>query len=127
VEIACDDSRGKPLQEMLSDVVQRFVDAKMVRTDISMALYQISADVGGPAIVKRTVQRSLKALEAVIQTAPDIALPPDKFVIEMMFATMAGATRVVLEAGASPKMVARLREELQILCQAYAAKTLQPA
>lgn len=119
VEMACDKARGKPLLEMLSDVVQRFVDAKLVRTDISVALYQISADIGGPAIVKRTVQRSQKALAAVIQTAPDILLPPDKFAVEMMFAAMAGAIRSVLEAGASPAMIAKLRDQLVLLCQTY--------
>ena len=121
VEMACDNARGKPLLEMVSEVVQRFVDAKMVRTDISMALYQISADIGGPALVKRMVQRSEKALGAMIQTAPDIALPPDKFAIKMMFAAMAGATRSVLEAGASPAMIPKLRDHLVLLCQTYMA------
>ncbi len=119
VEMACEDARGKPLLEMVSDVVQRFVDAKMRRIDLSMALYQISAEVGGPAIVKRTGQRSRKALGAMIQTAPDIDLPPDKFAIEMMFAAMAGATRSVLEAGASPAVVGKLRDHLVLLCQTY--------
>ncbi len=35
------------------DVVLRFADAKMARTDISVALYQISTNIGGPEIVKR--------------------------------------------------------------------------
>ncbi len=121
VEMACDDARGKPLLEMVSHVVQRFVDAKMKRTDYSMALYRISAEIGGPAIVKRTVERSRKALWATIQTAPDIALSPDKFAIEMMFAAMTGATRSVLEAGASPEMIPKLRDHLVLLCQTYIA------
>ncbi|HEY6457626.1 MAG TPA: TetR/AcrR family transcriptional regulator, partial [Steroidobacteraceae bacterium] len=53
VEVACKHARGKPLAEMVRHVVQKLVDAKMERTDISTALYQISADVGGPALVKR--------------------------------------------------------------------------
>ncbi len=92
VEMACNDARGKPLLAMVSDVVQRYVDAKTMRINISTALYQISADIGGPAIVKRSVERSRKALAAMIKTAPDIAFPPDKFAIELMFAAMGGAT-----------------------------------
>ena len=119
VEMACEEARGKPLPEMLSDVVQRFVDAKMARADISKALYRISTDVGGPALVKRTVDRSRKALEAVIQTAPELSQPPDKFAIEMMLSAMSGAVRSVLEAGATPAMVAKLRKHLVLLCQSY--------
>ncbi len=129
VEMACGNACGKPLLEMVKEVVQSFVDAKLARTDISMALYQISADIGGPAIVKRMVQRSRKALGAMIQTATDIASPPGKFAIEMMFAAMAGATRSVLEAGASPPLIPKLRDHLVLLCQTYmvavAAATLQ--
>ena len=57
VESACEEARHKPLAEMVKEVVEAFVDAKMKRPDISMALYQIAADVGGPALVKRVGQR----------------------------------------------------------------------
>jgi len=121
MEAACKQGSYKPLSEMVREVVEAFVDAKMERTDISMALYQIAADVGGPALVKRAGQLSRKALEAMLQTAPDTASPPDRFAIELMFAAMAGATRSVLEAGASPAMVRKLREHLVLLCQSYMA------
>jgi AcrR family transcriptional regulator len=119
VEEACGHARHKPLSEMVREVVEAFVDAKMERTDISIALYRIAADVGGPTLVKRAGQRSRKNLEAMLQTAPDTVSPPDRFAIEIMFAAMAGATRSVLEAGASPAMVRKLREHLVLLCQSY--------
>src|SRR5881396_2276636 len=52
VENACERARGKPLAEMVKEVVEAFVDAKMERTDISTALYRIAAEVDGPAIVR---------------------------------------------------------------------------
>ncbi|HEX7797217.1 MAG TPA: TetR/AcrR family transcriptional regulator [Vicinamibacterales bacterium] len=119
VEAACERARSKPLSEMIATVVEAFVDAKMSRIDVSVALYQCAADVGGPALAKRLGQRSRKALEAMLQTAPDIASPPDRFAVEMMFAAMAGATRYVLEAGASPAMIRNLRLHLVVLCQSY--------
>jgi AcrR family transcriptional regulator len=119
LEAACEHARHKPLTEMVREVVEAFVDAKMARTDISMALYQIAADVGGPTLVKRAGQRSRKNLEAMLQTAPDAVSPPDRFAIGIMFAAMAGATRSVLEAGASPPMIRKLREHLVLLCQSY--------
>jgi AcrR family transcriptional regulator len=121
VEAACEYARHKPLSEMVREVVEGFVDAKMERTDISMALYQIATDVGGPALVERAGRRTRKALEAMLQTAPDTESPPDRFAIDMMFAAMAGTTRSVLEEGAAPVMVHKLRDHLVLLCQSYMA------
>jgi AcrR family transcriptional regulator len=119
VELACEQARGKPLAEMIGAVVEAFLAAKLERPDISMALYQIAADVGGWELARRVSQRSRKALEAVLQTAPDIQAPADKFAIEMMFAAMSGATRHVLESGAPPAMTRALRQHLVVLCQSY--------
>ena len=119
VEAACEQARNQPLADMIRPVVEAFVDAKMERIDMSVALYQIAADVGGPALARRLGQRSRKALEAMLLTASDIAAPPDRFAVEMMFAAMAGATRYVLESGASPAMIRSLRQHLVVLCQSY--------
>jgi len=120
VETACDYSHDKPLAEMVQYVVERFVDAKMQRTDISMALYRISTEVGGPELVKRATGRLQKALGTMLNTASDVNDKPEPFAIEMMMATMSGTTRSVLEAGtASPLRIQKLREHLVLLCQSY--------
>jgi Tetracyclin repressor-like, C-terminal domain len=106
---------------MIREMVEAFVDAKMERADISVALYRVSADVGGPTLMKRISQRSRKAVEAMLQTAPDAKSPPDKFAIDMMLAAMAGAMRSLLEAGPSPATVQKLRAQLVLLCQSYMA------
>jgi AcrR family transcriptional regulator len=121
VESACEQARHKPLHDMVRMVVESYVDAKLDRPDVSMALYQISADIGGPALVKKAGQRARKALEAMLQTASDTESPADKFAVDMMFAAMAGTTRSVLQAGASPALVRKLREHLVQLCQSYLA------
>ena len=115
VEQACENARGKPVPEMVKDVIEAFVGAKMKRPDISMGLYRIAADIGGPAIVKKATARSRKALEAL--------LGQPKFVIQMLFAAMAGATTSVLQVGASPAMIQDLRTHLTVLCQSYVAAT----
>jgi hypothetical protein len=125
VEAACERARGKPLAAMVQDVVEAFVDAKMVRSDISTALYRIAAQVDGPALVRRALQRSQKALATALRTAPDAAVELERFTIQMMFAAMTGTTRSVLEAGASPAMVRNLRDHLVLLCQSYIAAASQ--
>jgi AcrR family transcriptional regulator len=121
VEAACESARHKPLAQMIKEMVEAFVDAKMERADISIALYRVSGDVGGPALIKRISQRSRKAVAEMFQTAPDDRFPPDKFVVDIMLSAMAGAMRSLLEAGPSPATVRKSREQLVLLCQSYMA------
>ena len=121
VERACKGAHGKPLSDMVADAVEAFVNAKMKRPDISTALYRIAADIDGPTIVKTAADRLRRAMEAMIKTAPDAKLHNVKFVIQVMFGAMAGATRSVLESGVTPAMVQFLRSHLVLLCQSYTA------
>ena len=121
VEVACEDVRYKPMSEMIRLVVEAYVDVKMQRADISVALYKVAPDVGGPALVKQTGQRLRKAIEAMLLTAPDLKLSPDKFAIDMMLSAMSGAMRSALETGASAAMSRKMREHLVLLCQSYMA------
>jgi len=121
VDTACEQARYQPLSDMVKAVVEVVVGAKMERADISVALYQISADVGGPALVKRMSQRCRRAMAAMFRTAPDTEAPPDKVAIDTMFAAISGVMRSMLEAGASPTMVRKMREHLALLCQSYMA------
>ena len=106
-------------RSLIVERVKAFVDAKMDRADISVALYQVAADMGGPALIKRINQRSRKTVEAMLETASDIKSPPDKFAIDIMLSAMAGAMRSLLEAGPSPATVRKAREQLVLLCQSY--------
>jgi AcrR family transcriptional regulator len=121
VEAACASACHKPLAEMIKEMVEAFIDAKMERADISVTLYRVSADVGGPALIKRITRRIRKAVEAMLQTAPDTNSPPDKFAIDMMLSAMAGAIRSLLETEPSPAAVRKSREHLVLLCQSYMA------
>jgi AcrR family transcriptional regulator len=123
VEAACERARHKPLSEMSKKMVEAFVDTKMQRADISVALYRVAADVGGPTLVKRVNQRTRRAIEGMLETAPDIRSSPDKFAVEIMFSAMAGAMRSLLESGPSAATVRKAREQLVLLCQSYMAAT----
>lgn len=123
VEGACEHARHKPLAEMIKQVVEAFVDAKIARADISVALYRIAPDVGGLALVQQATLRMRKAIVRMLESAPDTKTSPDEFAIQMMLAAMSGAMRSVLETGGSPAMMRKLREHLVVLCQSYMAAT----
>ena len=120
VEAACESACHKSLAEMTKEMVEAFVDAKMERAEISLALYRVSADVGGPALIKRVNQRLRTAAEAMLATADTKSLA-DKFAVDIMISAMAGAMRSLLEAGPSPSTVRKAREQLVLLCRSYLA------
>ena len=124
VEAACAEACHKPMSEMIRRVVEEFVDVKMQRADISVALYKVAPDVGGAALVKQTGQRLRKAIETMLLTAPDLKLPPDRFAVDMMLSVMSGAMRSALEVGASRAMFRKAREHLVLLCQSYMAAAI---
>lgn len=121
VEAACERVRGKRMSDVVQYAVEAYVDAKMARRDVSIALYRIAAEIDGPAVAQRSLQRSARALERALQTAPDVASKSEKFAVQMLFGAIAGTTRAVLEAGASPAMVNSLRHHLVLMCQSYLA------
>ena len=66
-----------------------------------------------PTLIKRISQRSRKAVEAMLQTAPDTKSPPDKFAIDIMLAAILAGGRANLFYG--PQIVRATRPALSVL------------
>jgi hypothetical protein len=124
VRHACRGNRDAAVKVLLADVVEAFVNARLERTDISTALYAAAAEPEGAAVVRRLSKCVHRALTTALADAAGPTLGDMEFVALMLYSAMAGATRAVLEAGAPPKMVIRLHNELLVLCQGYAAKSV---
>ena len=119
VEEACAANHFQPLEVMLDALVNRFIDAKLVDRDTSVALYRIAADAGGSRIVDRTRKRYETAMIDMLQTA---SLPPSadvRFMVHMIYLTMAGTLRGHLESNAPARLTTKLREHLSRLVIAY--------
>jgi AcrR family transcriptional regulator len=124
VEHACQANRGAAVPVLVAAVVEAFVNAKLERRDVSTALYAPASEPEGTTVVRRLSKRVHRALTAALAESAGATLDDMEFVALMFYSAMAGATRAVLEAGAPAKMVVRLREELLVLCQGYAAKSV---
>ena len=119
VQDVCEANHFQPLEIMTDDLVNRFIDAKLVDRDISLALYGIAADVGGSLIVDRVRRLFLSSITAMLQTA---SLPPSadvSFMADMIVQTMAGTLRGHLENNAPPRLTKKLREHLGRMISAY--------
>jgi AcrR family transcriptional regulator len=118
VELACRRNHGQQVSTMIESVVEAFVDAKMERLDISMALY---ATVGAQerSLTNKVEKRARAAIASMLATAPNTKFADLPFTSLMLISAMGGATRAVLEAGASPRMVRLLRKQLVLLCRGF--------
>jgi len=119
LERACEEHQYRPVGEMIEGVVNAFVDAKLARQDISLALYRIAAGLGADALGADMRKRSTQALTALLRTASEISPSQAEFAAFMLWTTMAGATRAMLESGSPAGMVRRLRQHLVIMGRSY--------
>ena len=119
VELACRRNHGRQVSTMIESVVEAFVDAKMERSDISMALYATAVGVQERALVNKVGKRARTAMASMLATVPNTKFADLPFTSLMLFSTMGGATRAVLEAVPSPRMVRLLRKQLVLLCRGF--------
>ena len=119
VEEACTANHLQPLHVMVDALVNRFIDAKLVDRDTSVALYRIAAEAGGDLIVQRTRKRFEAAMTAMLQTAHLPASTDVPFMVHVIYLTMAGTLRGHLESNAPLRTTAKLREHLAKLILAY--------
>jgi AcrR family transcriptional regulator len=119
VELACRRNHGQQVSTMIESVVEAFVDAKMERSDISMALYATAVGVHETALLNKAVKRARTAMASMLATAPNTKFADLQFTSLMLISAMGGATRAVLEAGSPPTMVRLLRKQLVLLCLGF--------
>ena len=119
VEAAARAGAGKPLEGMVDEVIAAFVGAKLARTEVSRALYAISADLQVAPILESSRNRSRCALEAMLRTAADARFHDPAAVASMLYAVLVGTTRAVMEADSLLAMGATLRSTLVVVCGAY--------
>jgi AcrR family transcriptional regulator len=119
VEDACATNHFQPLEVMADELVNRYVDAKLVDRDTSIALYRIAAEVGGGLIVERIRKRSQAAITAMLQTANLPASADLNFMVHIIYLTLAGTLRGHLEGNTPLRMTNKLKEHLVKLVIAY--------
>lgn len=119
VEEVCAANHFQPLEVMMDELVNRFIDAKLADRDTSVALYRIAAESGGDLIVARTRKRFEAAMTAMLRTAKLPAGADVPFMVHVIYLTMAGTLRGHLESNAPLRTTRKLREHLAKLLLAY--------
>ena len=130
VEAACEQQRGKPLEEMATALMTAFLAAKMRDPKTSAALYSVSSDVDGAKIAKRMGERLHVALTKMLASSAEPLMIDPRLAASMLHGVMIGVSRRLLESEAAEKQLPILRQELIFLACTYlkacSARRLQP-
>lgn len=119
VDAACDASMGAPLETAVRNLVCAFFAAKMERPDVSRALYSVSAELEGNALVMRYTQQSQTRIVTLLQRIPGLTLS-DPITASFLLTTMLiGPTQALLTVNAPSAYIDTVREEAIAMATAY--------
>ena len=121
LEKVCQEERGSPLSQMVTRIVNTFLEAKIKDLKTSLALYSVSSDVDGLRIAKEAGARVNKAILSMLATAPQPLGKDPQLVASMIQGAMGGVSRRLLESPSPEKQYQPLNEELVLMIRAYLA------
>ena len=119
VERVCKEQHGRTLRQMVTALINAFLEAKMRDPKTSVALYSVSSDVDGAKIAQQMAARFNQAIVRMLETTCEQLATDPQLVASMLEGTMIGISRRILESGGSER-VDTLRDELIFAACAYA-------
>lgn len=118
MEKACQEERS-PLSQMVTRVVNTFLEAKMKDLKTSVALYSVSSDVEGWKIAHQIGERVNKRIVSMLETAREPLQKDPQLIASMIQAAMSGVSRKLLESSSPEKHYDLYRQELELMMGAY--------
>lgn len=119
VETACGESHGKTLDEMAAALVRAFLAAKLRWAEASKALYALSEEHGGRALVHRVGARGRTAVAAMLATAPSARKEGLDTVSQVALGAIVGPVRAILEDRSATGFAEHLESHLIRMLRAY--------
>ena len=119
LEEVCREERGAPLSQMITRMVDAFLEAKMKDVRTSVALYSVSSDVDGWRIAREIGARVNRNMVAMLATAREPLRQDPRLVASLIQGAMSGVSRNLLESASPEKHYPSLRRELAIMMRAY--------
>jgi AcrR family transcriptional regulator len=119
VEQTCLLQRGRRVSAMVEAVCDSYIDAKLNRLDESRALYRPTAELGCEAVVLIATNRACAAIEKMLATASDALFRDLPMISKVLVSALIGPMQAVMDMGAPPGLVRKLRKHLVALCFGY--------
>jgi AcrR family transcriptional regulator len=129
VERTCQRLNGQPLEELTTGLVDAFIAAKYRRVELSRALHEPLADVGGAQLVRAAAQRAAGALARSLQSCPDASFRDKQLPALLMVMACSSLMQIAIIDRTVPLEMATLRAHMRALVLGYLreAQQLEPA
>jgi len=119
VESACLAAHGQSVDHMAAALINAFLDAKTRNIRTSLALYAINGDLDGARISLQMGTRSIQAIAAMIATSPQPLTADPHSIAGMIYGSLTGISRRLLESPHPETHVIPLRPELIFFVSSY--------
>ena len=119
VERVCKEQKGRTPRQMVTALINAFMQAKMRDAKTSVALYSVSSDVDGAKIVQQMGIRFHKAVVRMLTTSCEPLTSDPQLVASMLQGAMVGVSRKILESGVAESQREILQRELIFVACAY--------
>ena len=119
VTLVSKQQKDAPLRQMVTALINAFLEAKMRDAKASVALYSVSSDVDGARIVQQIGTRINKTIVRMLTTSSEQLTTDPELVAIMIQAAMAGVSRRLLESPSPEKHLDTLRRELIFVACSY--------
>lgn len=119
VEDACGRMRGAPLATLVPVLVDAFLDAKLRRPDVSLALYQPMGEADGAAILAAATARGARAVAEALTLCADVSIPDPHGAAVTLSVAFAAVMQATFQGGPVAPDRGRLRGNMTCLALGY--------
>lgn len=119
VEAACSAQEGQGLEAMVEGLVTAFLEAKLRRPDISLALYAPMAEAQGATLVRAAAMRGAAAMARLLASCADASFTAPGEAAAILATALSAILQAALEAGPAQLDQGRLRRHLNGLALGY--------
>lgn len=125
VEQACREQHGAPVGRMAEALVEAYWNAKIVRCDVTRALYLVAAEVDTAALVEGFSKRVESATAAMFASASDAEFADLGIVNLTLLTSLFGTVRSLFDRSLPKPWACGVQRQLIFMCRSYleAAKT----
>src|SRR5262249_23920037 len=119
VSQSCAEVRGKPLEVVVSGLVDAFVAAKLKHVDASVALDQLGADAKGALLVRKASEKAIHLVADVLGSCPDGPICSPLVAATNIVAASSAIIQAALERDGTQVQADDLRRHMKAMLLGY--------
>jgi AcrR family transcriptional regulator len=119
LEAVCREEKTASVTQLVTKLVDTFLEAKMKNLKTSIALYSVSSDVDGMKIAREIASRVTRAIASALSTAREPVGKDPQLVASLIQGAMSGVSHRILDSASPEKHYPLLKKELALMMRAY--------